>query len=344
MGDPKTCFATVSLDNLPDNQKAPTLQEKLQAIASAGFKGIELAFPNLVAFASSHHERDIAPDAYDDLCSAGTAVKDLTAQANLKIMMLQPFSNFEGWPRGSKEREQVFERAKGWIRVMEAAGTDTLQVGATDTPDITTDENELAKDLGELADLLAKKGFRLAYENWCWATKGSGWEDVWRLVDKVNKPNIGLCLDTFQTAGGEWADPTTASGKIETVSARELEDTYTASMRKLAKVVPSDKIYVLQISDAYRMSPPLKDNVDESGTRPRGRWSHDYRPLPYDGGYLPVVAMTKAVLDTGFGDWLSIEVFDGGADGKGKLKEPSAYTTKAMGSLMRLITEASEVR
>jgi sugar phosphate isomerase/epimerase len=55
-------------------------------------------------------------------------VRALAAQYSLKIMMLQPFSNFEGWERGSKEREDAFARAKGWIKIMHAVGTDMLQV------------------------------------------------------------------------------------------------------------------------------------------------------------------------------------------------------------------------
>jgi hypothetical protein len=43
-------------------------------------------------------------------------------------MMLQPFSNFEGWEKGSREREDAFARARGWIRIMRAVGTDMLQV------------------------------------------------------------------------------------------------------------------------------------------------------------------------------------------------------------------------
>lgn len=53
---------------------------------------------------------------------------------------------------------------------MEALGTDMLQVGSSDSEGITGDINELAGDLAELADMLAEKGFRIAYENWCWAT------------------------------------------------------------------------------------------------------------------------------------------------------------------------------
>lgn len=70
-------------------------------------------------------------------------------------------------------------------------------------------------------------------------------------------------------------------------------------------------IYFFQISDAYKMEPRLEKDVDESGLRPRGRWSHDYRPIPFHGGYLPVVDVVRAVLGTGYRSWFSVEVFDG---------------------------------
>ena len=47
----------------------------------------------------------------------------------LKIVMLQPFANFEEWKPQPEERKDAFKKlAKGWIRIMEAVGTDMLQV------------------------------------------------------------------------------------------------------------------------------------------------------------------------------------------------------------------------
>jgi sugar phosphate isomerase/epimerase len=165
--------------------------------------------------------------------------------------------------------------------------------------------------------MLAKHNFRLAYENWCWSTHAPYWADVWDIVQRVDRPNIGLCLDTFQTAGGEWGDPTTESGLLEDVSKEELEKRFKTSLEQLSKTVPKDKIYFLQISDAYKPKKPFEKEPDETGLRPRGRWSHDFRPLPMNGGYLPVVEVTQSVLRTGFRGWFSYEVFDGGPDGKG---------------------------
>ena len=290
-----------------------TLHQKVEAISQAGFDGIELSFPDLKSFADDYFHRQIADADYTSLCEAASEVQQLCQNNGLKILVLQPFSNFEGWPEGSPEREDAFARARGWIDIMTALGTDMLQVGSSDSPTITSSVSQLARDLAELADMLAERGCRLAYENWCWATHAPTWKDVWTIVQQANRGNIGLCLDTFQTAGGEWGDPTTSSGRIENgqLGESELSRRYSISLSELASTVPADKIFFLQISDAYRVSPALSSDPDESGLRPRGRWSHDYRPLPFDDGYLPIEPFVQAVLATGFRGWFSIEVFDG---------------------------------
>lgn len=118
-----TSFATVSVGTPDDN-----LADKLKAISKAGFSAVELGFPDLVSFASKHHGKEIAEDDYDNLCSAGKEVAKLCEKNKLGIMMLQPFANFEGWSKGSDERKDAFDRANGWIRIMQAVGTDMLQV------------------------------------------------------------------------------------------------------------------------------------------------------------------------------------------------------------------------
>ena len=201
---------------------------------------------------------------------------------------------------------------------------------------ITSEREAIVSDLRALSDLLAKRNYRLAYENWCWSTHAPGWKEVWEIVKAVDRPNCGLCLDTFQTAGSEWGDPTTKSGLIEDVSETELRKRFDASMDELASTVPEDKIYLLQISDAYKVSPPLEDKII-GGLRPRGRWSHDYRPMPYNGGYLPIEDVAKAVLKTGFRGWFSMEIFDSGPNGSGKKYEMGPFANRAMDSMQKLL-------
>ena len=117
-------FASVSIGCKDEH----TLPKKLDAIANAGFHAIELGMPDLLAFATMHLRHEVGPYDFDDLCTAAKVVKAQCDAKKLKILILQPFSNFEGWQEGSEERKDAFTRAKGWIRIMEAAGTDMLQV------------------------------------------------------------------------------------------------------------------------------------------------------------------------------------------------------------------------
>ena len=77
--------------------------------------------------------------------------------------------------------------------------------------------------------------------------------------------------------------------------------------------------------------------------RPRARWSLNLRPVPFDGGYLPVVDVAKAVLETGFRGWFSTEVFDGGPSGRDQeWKDMPGYAKKAMRAHERLLREVVE--
>jgi sugar phosphate isomerase/epimerase len=330
-----TSYATCSIGT----QKEHNLPAKLEVISHAEFDAIELSMPDLLSFASELEGKEVEAKDYDSLCKAGAEVKKLCQKHELKILMLQPFANFEGWPEGSSEREDAFERAGGWMRIMEAVGTDMLQVGSSDSPGISADADYLANDLAQLADMLAAKRFRICYENWCWSTHSPDWKDVWKIVKKVDRSNVGLCLDTFQSGGGEFADPTTKSGLREHMGRDVLEERWRKSLGELASTIPPEKIFLLQISDAYKMSSPLEDKPDESGLRPRGQWSHDYRPMPYDGGYLPVVDFTKAVLATGFRGYLSMEIFDGQEKDKHGA-DMGEFAEKAMKSVQRLLRES----
>ncbi|KAF2720318.1 putative 4-hydroxyphenylpyruvate dioxygenase [Polychaeton citri CBS 116435] len=339
LGKIPLCYATCSIGCKDEH----TLPRKLDAIAAAGFQSIELSMSDLQPFAGQLLKKEVGSHDFDDLCTAAREVRSICNAKGLGVTMLQPFANFEGWPEGSEERKDAWLRAEGWNRIMEAAGTDILQIGSSDSPQekIGTDRSRMVKDLQELADIMAKKNLRIAYENWCWSTHAPNWEDVWDICQLVDRPNFGLCLDTFQSAGGEWADPTTESGMVEDGrSSEQVEKEWKASCEKLAKTIPAEKIYLLQISDAYKTERAF-DSRDIGGMRPRCRWSHDFRPLPFEG-YLPVVDFAKSVLGTGFRGWFSYEVFDSGPDGKGKDYELDSFAKGAMQCQTRLMQECAK--
>jgi sugar phosphate isomerase/epimerase len=117
-------YATCSIGSKAEH----TLPKKLEAISNAGFSAIELSMPDILTFASQYLRKEVSPYDYDDLVTASKVIKGMCDAKGLKVLMLQPFSNFEGWAEGSSEREDTFRRARGWIKIMEAAGTDMLQV------------------------------------------------------------------------------------------------------------------------------------------------------------------------------------------------------------------------
>jgi sugar phosphate isomerase/epimerase len=320
-------YATPSLGMHPSH----TLQHKIAAISAAGYTGLELGFDDLLSFARSYlHNPTIGPSSYEQLITAAKKIRLICAphNHNLTILVLQPFSNFEGYTGAA--REEVFERARGWRDIMDALGCGMLQVGSNDDETASGDLEAIAKDLAELADLMKPK--TVAYENWCWGAHVRTWKDAYAVVKRANRENLGLCLDTFQTAGGEWGDPTTESGRIE----REMLDAdYRESMHQLAATVPKEKIFFFQISDALKPEKPL-----EGGYKARGDWSHALRPPPYAGGYLPVEDMVRAVLKTGFRGWFSVEVFleeEHGKEWEEGLEEK--WARDAMESMKRLLQE-----
>ncbi|KAJ6787348.1 hypothetical protein PWT90_06348 [Aphanocladium album] len=301
----------------------------MKSFKHANFDAIEISMPDIVQFAQAQVDADVEEGDIEALLEASKYIKSASETIGLKIMMLQPFARFEGWD--STRREAAFARAADWLKIMEVLGTDMLQVGSSDADDISHNRDLIVKDLAQLAQLCSEKGCKVAYENWCWSTHAPKWSDVWDIVEKANQPNLGLCLDTFQAAGAEYADPCSPTGYIESLDRDTLDRNWRRSLSELSKAIPAEKIYVLQISDAYKMSPPL--GKDEG----RAQWSHENRPLPCDGGYLPVQDVLNAVLGTGFRGYLSVEVFYPKEEKRVSNEE---YVVAAMVALEKLVAMA----
>lgn len=117
-------YATCSIGT----SKHDTLPRRLEAISFAGYTGIELSFPDILTYGSSVLGYEIDPKNYSELIRVAAEIWHLVDANGLKVMMLQPFANFEGWPQGTPEREDAFQRAHGWIDIMDTVGTDLLQV------------------------------------------------------------------------------------------------------------------------------------------------------------------------------------------------------------------------
>lgn len=170
----KTSIATVSISG--------DLENKLNAIASAGFDGIEIFEQDFIAHDGS--PRDV-----------GKMVRD----HGLKIDLFQPFRDFEGLPEPL--RSKAFDRAERKFDLMQELGTDLVLVCSSVHPQSLGGISRAAGDFHELGERAAKRDLRVGYEALAWGRHVNDHRDIWEIVRRADHPNIGLILDSFHTLG-----------------------------------------------------------------------------------------------------------------------------------------------
>ncbi len=168
----KTSIATVSI--------AGDFQEKLAAIAAAGFDGIEIFENDFLAFDGSPRD-------------AGQMVRD----HGLEILLFQPFRDFEGMPE--PQRARVFDRAERKFDLMAELGTDLMLVCSNVSPQSLGGIGRAADDFAELGERAAKRNLRVGFEALAWGRHVSDHRDAWEVVRRAGHPSVGLILDSFHT-------------------------------------------------------------------------------------------------------------------------------------------------
>lgn len=168
----KTSIATVSLSG--------DLEEKLQAIASAGFYGVEIFENDFLTYDGSPAD-------------VGRIARDL----GLDITLYQPFRDFEGLP--GPERERAFDRAERKFDVMHEMGVDLILVCSNCSPAALGGIDRAAEDFAALGERAAKRKIRVGYEALAWGRFINDHRDAWEVVRRANHPNIGLILDSFHS-------------------------------------------------------------------------------------------------------------------------------------------------
>ena len=240
-------IATVSISG--------TLLEKLNAIRSAGFDGVEIFENDLLYFDGSPQDvRRIA----DDL--------------GLRIMLFQPFRDFEGVTPERLARN--LERARRKFELMHALGTDRILVCSNVSSDTLADDALIVEQLGQLAELARREGVAVGYEALAWGRHVNSYKHAWRLVNAVNHPHLGLVLDSFHTLS--------IGDSVDEIAS-----------------IPGEKIAFVQIADA----PKLAMDVLE--------WSRHYRCFPGQGDF-DVAGFTARVIEAGYAGPLSLEIFNDG--------------------------------
>uniref|UniRef100_UPI003564F429 sugar phosphate isomerase/epimerase and 4-hydroxyphenylpyruvate domain-containing protein n=1 Tax=Sulfitobacter sp. TaxID=1903071 RepID=UPI003564F429 len=168
----KTSIATVSI--------AGNLPEKLEAIAAAGFDGIEIFEQDFIAH--DGNPRDVG---------------DMIRSMGLEITLFQPFRDFEGLPEPL--RAKAFDRAERKFDLMQELGTELVLVCSSCHPAALGGIDRAAADFYELGERAAKRGLRVGFEALAWGKHVNDHRDAWEVVRRADHANVGLILDSFHT-------------------------------------------------------------------------------------------------------------------------------------------------
>ncbi|KAJ7040650.1 xylose isomerase-like protein [Mycena alexandri] len=194
--------------------------------------------------------------------------------------------------------------------------------------------------LGEIAE---RYGVRIGYEPLAWGTMVDNWEQVWDVVRRVDRKNVGVILDSFNCLANQYADPTVSSTflrnsascsqtpisslSIPTPQKHELVTTHLhpqnathsallQNLALLALTIPGHKIFLYQVADA---GPPCSSSstIEPTPCAPaRMTWSRAARLFPCEeerGGWLPVTDISLAVVEAGYPALASDTCRDGDA-------------------------------
>ena len=168
----KTSIATVSISG--------NLEEKIDAIAQAGFRGIEIFEQDFIADSRTPHE-------------VGARIRD----AGLELLLFQPFRDFEGLP--NPLRALALDRAEHKFDLMQELGCDLMLVCSTVHAESLGGISRAADDFAELGERAAKRGLRIGYEALAWGRHVNDHRDAWEVVRRADHPSVGLILDSFHT-------------------------------------------------------------------------------------------------------------------------------------------------
>ncbi|KAJ9603835.1 hypothetical protein H2200_011356 [Cladophialophora chaetospira] len=317
---------------------APQVHDIFKRLAKAaehGFKGVEIVEDDIDTLA----EKALGDLTYANRLAAAEEISQECDELGLTVIVFQPFRQYEGL-RDRTHHEAMIQKLHLWFDIVKILRTDMIQIPTNWLKEGTTGEEEVVvTDLRRLADLGLGQSpvVRFAYEGVAWGRYFDTWEDTWELVQKVNRPNFGLCLDSFHIAGRVWGDPTAQTGRIPNAD-QDLQ----VCLERLVNEVDVGKVFYVQAGDAEKVDPPLNEaHPFHAADQPaRMSWSRNARLFPYEedkGGYLPIVPVLEAIVTKlGYGGWLSMELFSRELANRDD-DLPSRYAARASASWKKLM-------
>lgn len=155
-----------------------TLRQKIEAIAKAGFRGIEIFENDLITHDGSIKE-----------------IRQMIDDHGLEIVTYQPYRDFEGMPEPFRQKN--FDRAERKFDLMETLGTDLLMVCSNVSPYALGGVQRAADDFHELGERAKARNMRVAFEALAWGKYVYDYRDSWEIVRRAAHEHVGICLDTF---------------------------------------------------------------------------------------------------------------------------------------------------
>src|ERR1700761_6115519 len=200
--------------------KYHSLPNKIQQAAKAGFRAIDLFDEDWAEYLESH---GLDPEALWEPTEANLEcarkLRELIQSLGMYIVCTQPLRKIEGI-KDPVERAEIMDLVAKRFPFMRAFDTDLVFMCSnirTDTG-VTSDFQTVVKDLQELGDKAAAyarsdggRMLKIGYEGLSWAQRNT-WASTWEVVRAVNRPNVGLIVDSFNLLAVEFADPYAQAG------------------------------------------------------------------------------------------------------------------------------------
>ena len=154
------------------------LGDKLDAIAAAGFDGVEIFDNDLVG--SPLTPREVAARCAD---------------LGLSVDLFQPVRDAAGVV--PETFSATHRRVEGKLDVASELGAGVLLVCSHVGPDAVDDLDLVAEQLRRLGEAAAARGVVLAFEALAWGRHVSRVADAWEAVRRADHPAVTLAVDTF---------------------------------------------------------------------------------------------------------------------------------------------------
>ncbi|TLD05061.1 uncharacterized protein PgNI_09288 [Pyricularia grisea] len=298
-----------------------SIEHRLDLAQKYGYEGIEMFFEDLAHLAEQIRQQpnpsspSTPHTVQTSQLAAATHIHNLCRARNLAIISLQPFLNYDGLVDRDLHARRLTE-LQHWISLAHALGTDLIQIPSSMLPSsqTTPDLDVIVSDLREAADLglAASPPIRFAYESIAWSSTSDVWEKSFDAVRRADRPNLGVCLDTFHIAARLYADPTRADGTVP-----GCEVAFEESVARLAKTIKEEahRVYFVQVVDGERLAKPLQPGHEFYAEDQPSlmSWSRNCRLFYGEearGAYLPVKQIANAIFKAGgWEGWVSLELF-----------------------------------